>query len=144
MNQSLPTVDDYMSRELITFRPLDDIHIAVKVLLDQGISGAPVVNENGRLVGVLSKKDCLKVVYSASYHQDWAGRVQDYMSPEVVTIESGTDIVSAADRFLYSSFRRFPIVSKDKMLGLLCRHDILRALEDLWSHGERGIGGAGY
>lgn len=139
MNASLPTVNDYMSRELITFQPLDDIHMAVKVLLDKRISGAPVVDQTGRLLAILSKKDCLKVVYSASYHQDWGGRVQDYMSSAVQTIESDTDIVSAADLFLHSSFRRFPIVSNGQMIGLLCRHDILRALQDLWSHDEPGI-----
>lgn len=138
MSASLPTVDDYMSRDLITFTPDDDIHAAVKVLLDKRISGAPVVDENGRLLAILSKKDCLKVVYGASYHQDWSGRVRDYMSSEVETIPSGTDVISAADRFMQSSYRRFPIVSNDRMIGLLCRHDILRALEDLWPHTVRG------
>ena len=122
MSESIPTVDDYMSRQLITFQPTEDIHRAVRVLLDKRISGAPVVDEHGRLVAVLSKKDCLKVVYGASYHQDWSGRVQDYMSPDVQTIESGTDIISAADRFLHSSFRRFPVVNNERMIGLPPRH----------------------
>lgn len=133
MSGLVPTVDDYMTRDLITFRPSDDIHMAVRVLLDEGISGAPVIGDDDRLVGVLSKKDCLKVVYSAGYHQDWGGRVEEYMSPDVITIESGTDIISTADRFMHSSFRRFPIVINGRMIGLICRHDILRALEDLWS-----------
>ena len=133
MSGLVPTVDDYMARDLITFKPSDDIHKAIGVLLDKRISGAPVVDGDNRLVGVLSKKDCLKVVYSAGYHQDWGGRVEKYMSPDVSTIESGTDIITAADRFMHSSFRRFPILINDRMIGLICRHDILRALEDLWS-----------
>ena len=68
MSAAVPTVDDYMARDLITFMPGDDIHTAVKMLLDKRLSGAPVVDGRGRLVGVLSKKDCFEVVYSSSYH----------------------------------------------------------------------------
>ena len=135
MKNPMPVVDDYMARDLITFRPEDDIHSAVKVLLDERISGAPVVNEHGSLIGVLSKKDCLRVVYSASYYDDWGGRVRDYMSPGAVTIESGTDIIAAADRFLYSSFRRFPVTDHGRMIGQISRHDILLALNDQWGGG---------
>lgn len=140
MSATLPTVNDYMSRDVITCKPDDDIHLALRLLLDERISGAPVVDEDGRLLAILSKKDCLKVVYSAGYHQDWGGVVRDYMSSDVETIASGTDIISAADRFLHSAFRRFPIVNNTGMIGLLCRHDVLRALEDLWSHQTRAHG----
>ena len=133
MSGLVPTVDDYMARDLITFKPSDDIHKAITVLVDKRISGAPVVDDDNRLVGVLSKKDCLKVVYSAGYHQDWGGQVEKYMSPDVTTLESGTDIITAADHFMHSSFRRFPVLVNGRMIGLICRHDILRALEDLWS-----------
>jgi len=134
MSKSVPVVDDYMARDLITFMPEDDIHTAVKTLLDERISGAPVVDRRGRLVGVLSKKDCLEVVYSTSYHQEWGGRVEDYMSKEVTTIASGTDIIKAADIFMSSAFRRFPIMKNGRMTGQISRADLLRALEDHWAN----------
>lgn len=134
MSNSVPTVNDYMARDLITFMPGDDIHAAVNVLLDERISGAPVVDRKGQLVGVLSKKDCLEIVYSTGYHQDWGGRVEDYMSKEVTTIESGTDIVKAADMFRNSTFRRFPVLENGRMTGQISRADILRALEEHWAN----------
>ena len=134
MSNSVPTVDDYMARDLITFLPDDDIHTVVKVLLDARISGAPVVDRKGRLVGVVSKKDCLEVLYSTGYHQDWGGRVEDYMSKDVTTIDSGTDIARAADLFMTSSFRRFPIVKNGRMTGQISRADLLRALEENWAN----------
>jgi predicted transcriptional regulator len=134
MSESVPVVDDYMARDLITFRPEEAIHTAVKVLLDQRISGAPVVDRRGRLVGVLSKKDCFEVAYSTSYHQEWGGRVEDYMSREVMTIESGTDIIKAADVFMGSTFRRFPVLENGRMRGQISRADLLRALEDHWGN----------
>jgi len=129
----IPVVNDYMARVLITVSPSDDIHSAVETLLTERISGAPVVDKTGKLVGVLSNRDCLKVVYAASYHQDWGGTVDDYMSKEVRTIESGTDIIVAADLFVQSDYRRFPVLENDHMIGQISRHDILRALHDQWS-----------
>ncbi len=134
MSAAVPTVDDYMARDLITFMPGDDIHTAVKVLLDERLSGAPVVDGRGRLVGVLSKKDCFEVVYNSSYHQEWGGRVEEYMTREVTTIESGTDIIKAADLFMSSSFRRFPILKNGRMTGQISRADLLRALEEHWAN----------
>lgn len=134
MSNAIPTVDDYMARDLITFMPGDDIHMAVKVLLDERLSGAPVVDGRGRLVGVLSKKDCFEVVYNSSYHQEWGGRVEEYMSREVTTIESGTDIIKAADLFMSSNFRRFPILENGRMTGQISRADLLRALEEHWAN----------
>ena len=136
MSNSAPIVDDYMARDLITLMPGDDIHAAIKILLDERISGAPVVDRRGRLVGVLSKKDCLEVVYATSYHQEWGGRVEDYMSTELTTIASGTDIIKAADIFMSSAFRRFPILKNGRMTGQISRADLLRALEDHWANAK--------
>jgi predicted transcriptional regulator len=128
----IPTVNDYMATELTTFLASDNVHSAVGKLLEKKLSGAPVVDQNGELIGVLSKKDCLQVVYNASYHQDWGGNVSEYMNSEIETIESGTDIIKAADRFVQSSFRRFPVLENGHMIGQISRTDILRALYDEW------------
>jgi len=127
-----PRIDDYMSRDLISLTPGIEINHAMNILLDQRLSGAPVLDETGRLVGVLSKKDCLKAALHASYFQEWGGTVRDYMSQNVETLEAGTDIVEAANAFLASPFRRFPVMRKGKLVGQVSRADILRALRDCW------------
>jgi predicted transcriptional regulator len=129
----VPTVDDYMATALYTFLPSDNVTEAARTLMTQRLSGAPVVDDSDKLVGMLSKKDCLKVVYTASYHQDWGGRVDEYMSRNVETIEAGTDIIQAADKFVQSRYRRFPIMSNGRMIGQISRQDILRALYDQWA-----------
>ncbi len=126
------TARDYMSAKLITLAPETDIHRAMKILLKNRISGAPVLDKRGQLVGILSKKDCLKVAFRATYHKEWGGRVSDYMSREVETIDAGTDIVEVAQIFLKGPYRRFPVVSDDRLVGQISRHDVLRALDDLW------------
>ncbi len=55
-----------------------------------------------------------------------------YMSAKVQTIDAGADIVEVADLFLKSRYRRFPVTMNDRLVGLISRYDVLRALEDLW------------
>jgi CBS domain-containing protein len=121
-----------MSRELITFTPDMDIHRAIKVLLANRISGAPVLGEAGRLVGVLTKKDCLKIAFSASYHKEWGGRVSEFMTVDVETVDAQTDIVEVAEMFLKRHFHRYPVMRKNRVVGVITRHDVLRTLNELW------------
>ncbi len=125
-------VRDFMATDLVTVTPDMDIYRAIRILLERQISGVPVIGENGELVGILSVKDCLKIAFSASYHQEWAGRVSEFMSAEVQTIESDTDIVEAAEIFLKNRYRRFPVVTDGRVVGMISRYDVLRALEELW------------
>jgi CBS domain-containing protein len=125
-------VRDFMTTDLVTVTPDMDIHRAIKILLERQISGVPAIGESGELVGILSVKDCLKIAFSASYHQEWAGPVSEYMSAEVQTIESDTDIVEAAEIFLKNRYRRFPVVTNGRLVGMISRYDVLRALEELW------------
>ena len=126
------TTRDYMVSDVITVAAEMDIHHAIKVLFENGISGAPVLDDAGNLVGMLSTRDCLKVAFSAGYHRDSGGVVAEFMSPDVETVEVDTDIVKVAELFLKSRFRRFPVTSNDRLVGLISRSDVLKALEDLW------------
>lgn len=124
------TVGDIMATRLVTFTPDTNIHEAIRILLDKRISGAPVVDTAGALVGVLSKKDCLKIIFSSQYHDDWGGPVREYMSTRVETLDAGLDLVSAAQLFLDSHFRRFPVLRDGKLVGQVSRYDILNVLNE--------------
>ncbi|MDH3231785.1 MAG: CBS domain-containing protein [Alphaproteobacteria bacterium] len=124
------TVADIMATRLVTVPPDMNIHEAIRILLDRRISGAPVVDDNGALVGMLSKKDCLKIVFSSQYHDDWGGPVRDFMSAPVETLDADLDLVSAAQAFLNSHFRRFPVVRDGQLVGQVSRYDILKVLTE--------------
>ena len=122
------TVADIMSTRLVTFPPDMNIHEAIRILLEERISGAPVVAADGALVGVLSKKDCLRIVFSSRYHDDRGGPVRDFMSTPVETMDAALDVVSAAQHFLASHFRRFPVLRDGKLVGQVSRYDVLKGL----------------
>lgn len=127
-----PTIESYMATELVTFTPDEDIIHAMRVLLEKHISGAPVIGGDGRLVGILSQKDCLAIVYKTAYHQDFGGTVEQYMYREVECLDIDTSIFDAADHFLHSNYRRFPVMRDGELAGQISRHDIMRALDDVY------------
>ncbi|MCK4938976.1 MAG: CBS domain-containing protein, partial [Rhodospirillaceae bacterium] len=90
------SVADIMTSQLVTFTPDTNIHKAIHVLLEKRLSGAPVVDDAGTLVGILSKKDCLKIVFSTSYHQDRGGSVSEYMSTDVQTLDFDMNLIDTA------------------------------------------------
>ena len=103
------TVADYMTTKLVTVGPELEIIKAMRILLEHDVSGAPVVDSDGRLVGILSSRDCMRVAFNASYHQEWGGTVAEYMTASVETIDAATDVVAASHRFVNSRYRRFPV-----------------------------------
>lgn len=129
---ALPLVADFMSKDLVTLTPDMEINRAMNILLDRRISGAPVLDSGGFLIGVLTKRDCLKAALDASYYRDWGGRVEAYMSHPVTTIEASMDVISATNLFIEKPFRRFPVMDGGKLVGQLSRTDALRALASQW------------
>lgn len=129
-------ITSYMTTELITFTEDQMIHEAITVMLKHKISGAPVLNEQGELTGIISEKDCLKVLIDEAYYNNPLNhrQVKDYMTENVKTLSVNTNIVDAARNFINSSFRRFPVVDDNgRLAGQISRKDILKAARRLHS-----------
>jgi predicted transcriptional regulator len=126
------TAKDYMSANLVTFTPDMDILKAINLLIENRISGAPVVDKQGNMVGMLAEKECLKVALQASYHSESAGTVAEYMRTEMKTVDADTNIVDIAGMFLQDGYRRYPVMKDNRLVGQISRRDVLRAMEALW------------
>ncbi|MFT6625282.1 MAG: CBS domain-containing protein [Cycloclasticus sp.] len=127
-------IKDYMATNLTKFTPEMQISEAIKFLNSHKISGAPVVDDQGALVGILSEKDCLKVALQSTYYEDWVGgSVSEYMTANVETVSDTASIVDLADKFLKSTYKRFPVLNEEgELVGQISRSDVLRALDILW------------
>jgi len=128
MNLKLPKVAEYMTTNLHTLSPDGDIHQAVSFLLEHRISGAPVVAD-GKLVGMLSEKDCLRLLATGSDHSAPSGTVRDFMVSNVETIPSTVNIYHVAGMFLQKPYRRFPVVDDGVLVGQISRRDVLKAIQ---------------
>ena len=122
-------VRDYMTTQLITFSPEQPIQEVVEAIIRHKISGGPVVNSNKELVGVISEGDCLKQLSESRYYNMPLehDKVEKRMAKEVETIDGNMDIFDAANKFLNSKRRRFPIVERGKLVGQISQKDILKA-----------------
>ncbi|MGI9316549.1 MAG: CBS domain-containing protein [bacterium] len=125
-------VKDYMTRHLVTLQPDDKVLDAIHTLVEHQIAGAPVTDKDGKLVGMLTEQDCMKVAVNAVYHSDYGGLVADFMSTEVEVMDVEDSIIDAAERFLNKRYRRFPVMDNNRLVGQISRRDIMRALNDLW------------
>jgi predicted transcriptional regulator len=122
-------IDDFMTQQLVSTTADTDLLSLVDVLLERGISGAPVLAADGKLVGMISEHDCLRGILVGTYQGEAAGRVGDVMSREVDTIVLGTNIVEAATHMVKSGRRRLVVVdSSNRLVGQISRHDLLRAV----------------
>ena len=122
-------VGDYMTRRLITLSPAQSVNDAIRVLLDNGISGAPVV-DGASLVGIFSESDCLKGAIQSGYHGTEIGTVAEFMSETVETLNVSDSILTAADIFLNQRRRRLPVLENGELVGQISRRDVLRAMND--------------
>ena len=127
------TARDIMAKRLITFRADQPINDAIKVLLKHGISGAPVVDDDKRLIGIISELDCLRTLSSDEFlgdEQEQAGLVEHFMSTEPQTIEPELGIYGIAHHFITSAIRRLPVVEEVEIKDILTGHDLVQEAID--------------
>ena len=127
-------VKNYMITRLITLTRDMDVYFAIGLLLKNRISGAPVIDDDNNLVGILSKKDCLRIFANGSFYDMPGGPVSKFMTDVVPTVKPNSDLFSVADVFLQHNFRRMPVVEGKKLVGQISRRDVLRAIQDSTSY----------
>lgn len=123
------SVRDIMATKLLTFTPDTKVVAAIKSLVDRKFSGAPVVDENGNLVGILSEMDCMETVVQNLYYGESGGDVKDFMSTNVTTVNPEMGIVDLAQMLQEKHFRRLPVVENGKLIGQVSRRDVLKAIQ---------------
>lgn len=126
-------VSDYMSTNLITFKPNQSVMEVMNTLIKKKISGGPVVNDQNELIGIISEGDCMKQISNSRYYNQPLEniKVEDHMATDIDTIDGEMNVFDAADKFLSSKRRRFPIVQEGKLVGLISQKDVLKAALEL-------------
>lgn len=144
-------VREIMTTDVITLKPDTEIVKATQILLDNRINGAPVVDENGRVIGILCQSDLivqqkklplpsvfafLESVFPLASSKKIEREVRkiaaltvaDAMTPEPVSVEPGTDLETVAALMVDSNFHTLPVVENQRLVGVVGKEDVLRTL----------------
>ena len=122
---------EIMNRRVEALAPETPITAAVQTLMRRGYSGAPVVDGEGSLLGVLSEQECIRALAQSAYEGWPSGTVADSMRTDVASVGPGDDVFAVATLFTKEAQRRVFVVDGGRLLGMIARRELLRALDDM-------------
>lgn len=123
----MSTAKDIMSTELITVRPEASIEETLRALVNNKVTGLPVVKPGGEMVGVISEYDLLVQISKSGKLEDKVFKEKIIFSTEVKTVRETATLEEIAPMFIDLKFRRLPVVDeKGKLLGIITRRDMMR------------------
>jgi CBS domain-containing protein len=118
---SLFTAGDVMTRDVITVRPDTPVEEVVDLFEEHKISGLPVVDDQKRLLGVITEYDLLQCISTLKL----GGIVAEWMTTEVTSVGLGVPLVELAKTFLSTRVRRLPVVADGRLMGIISRRDLI-------------------
>ncbi len=120
-------IEDIMTKDVITVNKETTIQEAIRIIVKNNITGLPVVNNKMQLVGIISEKDVLTLLYNAC---DRTGKVEEFMTRKIVSFDIEDSVVDVCDCLVKHHFRRVPIVTgpKKKLVGIITRKNIVRSI----------------
>ena len=130
------SVRHYMSSRFATVKASQDIQEVTRMFTERNVFGAAVVDNIGNLVGIISVTDCIGAALKAGYNPGFSGTVASLMSPDVRTVDVDDDVIKVAKLFMKEPYRRYPVVDDNRVVGVITRLDVLKALRKI---GESGV-----
>ena len=124
---------DYMSVNFLSFSPDMEILEALAAIVEANISGGPVIDRFGNLVGGLTEIDCLRAALESGYHDTKGGRVREYMRQPVKTVDVDDSLMDIARMFREESdyYRGFAVMKNNRVVGRIGLRQVLRGLQEM-------------
>jgi CBS domain-containing protein len=130
---------DAMQTSVHCLRSEDGLLGAVRMLVQKGFSGAPVVDAQMRVIGILSERDCLVSMSGAVFYASRPDTVGERMSRDVTVVHADDDIFRVTSEFVSHPYRRLPVVDEQgRLIGLITRRDLMRYLGRVLDHHNDG------
>jgi CBS domain-containing protein len=117
-----------MTKDVITVKDHTPIREAIEILVEKRISGLPVINDHNELVGLITEKDLLKLIFSGDVD---LGIVEDYMTREVVALDEESDLLDVCEYLINMNYKRIPILNGERLAGIISRRDMIKYILDM-------------
>ncbi len=114
---------DIMTKNVISVTRDTSIVQAIELISNNNITGVPIVDDDMSLVGILSEKDVLSLLYTP---EDENKTVNDFMTQPPVFFDENESLLDVCECLINNYFRRIPVVSEGKLVGIITRSDIVR------------------
>ena len=121
-------VKDCMTKRVITLSPDIQIIEAIRTLLQHDITAAPVLDDDGKLLGILSETDCLQCTLVSSYYSEGGGIVREHMTTDVKFVGPEDDIISTYLHLMTHRAFRIPVIDDGAVVGMLSPKDLMSAV----------------
>ncbi len=125
----IPRARDTMAAAAFTVSPDTDLLAAIDQLVTRKAAAVPVVDGERCLLGMLTEKDCLRLISAAAFDQPRIGPVRDFMSKVSVQLEPTMDLFRVAELFLSTNFPMLPVVEDGRLVGCITRQQMLVAVQ---------------
>lgn len=123
-------VRDYMDKNPHAIHDTATVRDVIHSLMSAGVIGAPVVDEADCLIGFVSEQDCIKQMLNDAFYSEESHSVTSVMSRNIKTVAPDTSIVEVAEAMSSGPPKNYPVVENGKLVGLISRSLILKALLD--------------
>ena len=118
---------DIMTTQVISVKRDTPIYEAIRLMVDNNITGLPVVNEDMTLAGIISEKDVLQLLYDCEdLKKGRSSTVQSFMTHHVVSFDQEDNLITVCNCLIKNHFRRVPVVENKKLVGIISRKDLIR------------------
>jgi len=116
-------IEEIMSTDIVSVTPETPTARVVELLVEKDITGIPVVDSAGTLVGIITEKNVMGLL---SGTEKASGEVRDYMTDEVMSFDVNDDVIAVCECLVNNHFRRVPILSNGRLLGIISRRDLIK------------------
>jgi len=125
MENNMFKVKEIMKTDVLTVKRKTGIYEAIHTLVENNITGLPVVNDDMTVAGIISEKDVLRLLYDM---EDKPGNVEDFMTKDVVCFDEEESLIDITEHLIRHDFRRVPILKEGKLVGILSRKDVIACI----------------
>ena len=112
-----------MSREVVSGHPDTPITKVLELLVENDITGVPVVESDGQLVGIVTEKDMIGVLFG---QETPSGTARDYMTEDILSFDENDDIIAVCECLTANHLRRVPILADGRLVGIISRRDLIK------------------